>query len=159
MNIRILPALLLAFVVVMQASGQTEIVAHKSHDGTVRSFEIDGEDNFGLPPKMLDSVFRISDTSAIEFSNFGIDTLHRHRHWNNPAIGLDSLRRLYPGVVFIGFEKKRKAEIIRYPERGAGYSGVQDAADSRTGWLALLCSLAFPVVAYSIWRSERSRKS
>lgn len=163
MNISTVIAAVVLLAGSTHAFGQTKIIAHRSHDGSMESFVVDGEDNFGLPPQTIDSVARISDTSAIEFTNFGVDTVYNHRLWNNPGISLDSLRTIYPGVNFKGFENGKKKNKADIPGRGADVASSDIVRDTTPSGgiplLMLLGSMAVPMLAYGIWRTERRGKS
>ncbi|HVZ41887.1 MAG TPA: hypothetical protein VHI13_21575 [Candidatus Kapabacteria bacterium] len=144
------------------ALSQTMMIAHRSHGGTVETFSTDGQDNFGLPPRRIDSVMKLTDSTALEYSNQGNDTVLNHHYWNNPRIGVDSLRRLFPGINFIGYEEKKSSTQNGLPKRRGGRRYSLDAtagSESNRGraLLVLLGAIAIPALAYGFWRGEAKR--
>jgi hypothetical protein len=142
-------------------AGQTRLIDLRSHSGSISSFHPDGPDNFGISPEMaihIDSVQILSDTSAIEFTNRGVDTVD-HKFWNNPKISLDSLQRRYPGVKFIGFEQREHhAEIIH--RKAGSICSVDNATIRRRAFAPVVtaASLLAAVLAITFWRGEKRRR-
>ncbi|MBS1910484.1 MAG: hypothetical protein JST22_00735 [Bacteroidetes bacterium] len=141
---------------------QTMMIAHRSHSGTVETFRTSGEDNFGLPPRRIDSVMKLNDSTALEYSNQGNDTVLNHHYWNNPRIGVDSLRKLFPGINFIGYEEKKSSTRNGLPKRRGAVRYALDApagGESIRGraLLVLLGAIAVPALAYGFWRGETKR--
>ncbi len=106
---------IILIVLSLSAKSQTRRIAHKSHSGKASTYSVFGKDNFGLPSSKLDSVLKISDKKVVTYESYKyknakaiIDTLKEHYHFTNNTIGLDSLKKLYPGVKFIGFIKTNK---------------------------------------------------
>ncbi|MBI3133609.1 MAG: hypothetical protein HYZ14_02935 [Bacteroidetes bacterium] len=102
------------------AAAQTGVIAHRSHSGSMCSFNaFSMPDNLGLPPMSLDSIIWLSDTSVVEISSMGngwhriTDTVVHHPYCNNPAIGYDSLKTYYPYYVqLVGFDTTKKSEPV-----------------------------------------------
>jgi hypothetical protein len=144
------------------AFSQTGMIAHRSHSGSGASFDPRGGDGFGLPPKHIDSVVRISDTSTLEFSNYGADTVYNGNAWNDPKLSLDSLQRAFPKIRFIGFEEAEKqahAGPQPMPSRGVAAAGPPPSTGRGVLLLAILGALAIPSLAYGIWRAETRRSA
>lgn len=163
-------AIALSFVATSAAMSQTALIAHRSHGGSLQSFAAAGADNFGeVRRRFIDSVRRTSDTTAIEFSNEGVDTTYNNPYWNNPKISLDSLRKGFPGIKFIGFEKARKGATTR-ARRGRRHADAAIGTPTGT-WpndpngtdrspsLALLIGGAVASLAYGTWRAETRRRT
>jgi hypothetical protein len=143
------------------ALSQTGMIAHRSHGGSTASFDPRGGDDFGLPPKYIDSVVRISDTSTLEFSNYGADTVYNGNDWNNPKLGLDSLQRAFPKIKFVGFEEAEKQEhagLRSMPSRRVA-AAAPPAPTGNGVLLAILGIIALPSLAYGIWRAEARRSA
>ena len=92
---------------------QTKIIAHKSHSGKPNTFNINNSsDNFGLPSSYIDTIFKISDTCVLEVGWNGYERKRNivchHPCCNNPKISLDSLKKIYPNIILIGFEPGKK---------------------------------------------------
>jgi len=98
------------FILSLTAFSQTKMIAHKSHSGSLQTFTTKGAHNFGNPPMpmVIDTVKRLSDTTVARFFHDywgnNSDTIHKHPHFNNVAIALDSLQKMYPETTFIGYE-------------------------------------------------------
>ncbi len=162
-------AIALSFIATSTAMSQTALIAHRSHGGSNQSFAATGADNFGeMRRRIIDSVVRTSDTTAIEFTNEGQDTTYNNPYWNNPKISLDSLRRQFPGIKFIGFEKARKqARRVRVRKYradaaiGAPYGTRPNDPNGtdRTPLLALLIGGTTAAIAFGTWRAEMRRRT
>jgi hypothetical protein len=99
---------------------QTKLVAHRSHSGRAETFTSSGVDNFGGPPpedptasRIVTRVVRLNDSLAVEYSNSGTDTTLHHPFWNNPKIGVDSLRKAFPSISFEGYKEPVKTSKRR----------------------------------------------
>lgn len=107
----------------MVAVGQTNVIAHRSHSGKISTLRLSADDNVGLPPSKLYKVIRLSETSVVTFRSLGstrkeIDTVYHHEYFCNPQITLDSLKKIYPQIKFIGFKSKDpKTPAARKPNR------------------------------------------
>jgi hypothetical protein len=116
-------AVLLLIALIISNSGiqaQTKIIALKSHSGQMRALEFSGTDNFGLPSQTIKTITLLSDTSVvISYTTryYQNDTVYHHLYCNNPEISLDSLKKIYPEVSFIGFEKKDFKKPVSTPEK------------------------------------------
>gem|GEM_PF-4202697 len=141
---------------------QTGMIAHKSHGGGIESFAAGSGDNFGLPPHVIDSVVKMTDTSALEFSNFGVDTIYKGSNRIDPSLDADSLRRAFPTINFIGFDKKEYQSGYLPKSSGEPFS-VSASLEDESGYgdrmllLALCASAALPSLGYGIWRAEKRR--
>lgn len=98
-----------------KAIGQTKIIAHKSHSGKMINFKAKNyPDNFGLPPSSIDSIIKISETKIVEISHYPFrsrDTMKIEFStylFGYPKIPIDSIRKNYPYIKYIGFDKKKK---------------------------------------------------
>ena len=161
--------LTLLLTVAGQAIGQTKMVAHRSHSGSIETFDAAGEGNFGNPPnqqefQVLRKVVRISDSSAIEVYDLHQDTMYNHHFWNNPKIRLDSLQKMFPDISFEGFEDPKTTSQTRKHGAASRYSFARiesTKADSRRiPALALVSSAAALLVAAGAVSSRRKgRKS
>lgn len=162
-------AIALSFIATSAAMSQTALIAHRSHGGSVQSFSAAGADNFGdVRRRIIDSVVRTSDTTAIEFSNEGQDTTYNNPYWNNPKIGVDSLRKRFPEIKFIGFEKARKGVTRSRRHRRHADAAVSSpvvtrpddpTGTDRTPLLALLIGGTTAAIAYGTWRAEMRRRT
>ena len=109
-----------------ESSAQTKLVAHRSHGGSIATFVVDGADDFGNPPPYppkeeyqehlgVTRVVWLNDSSALQFSRFGQDTTVHHPYWNNPEIGVDSLRKIFPDISFEGYTETGNTSELREP--------------------------------------------
>jgi hypothetical protein len=132
--------------------GQTKLVAHRSHSGSLGTFSTKGAGNFGefIHFKRIVRVVKLTDTSAIEVSNEGLDTTRNHHYWNNPKIKVDSLRKLFPDISFEGYDRPAKPiAAVTAPVSASQPGGILS--------LALLSSTVMFLVAGGIWQSQRRR--
>jgi hypothetical protein len=143
----------------MRVSAQTKMIAHLSHSGSIESFDASGVDNFGLAPRHIDSVLRLTDTSAIEFSNYGRDTVTNPAYGNNWKIISDSLRRQFPNVKFVGFEKKKRHAELEGGCRHGSWTFTACGGHHGMLHLGLLTAAIVSVLACCLWRAERNRKA
>ena len=97
----------------LHSIGQTKRIAHKSHSGKANTFSVFGNDNFGLPAISLDSVRKVSAKQVVRYRSYGysgsrpiVDTITNDLYFSNTSISTDSLKKLFPTVKFIGFDKK-----------------------------------------------------
>ncbi|MEP7218237.1 MAG: hypothetical protein ABI876_04945 [Bacteroidota bacterium] len=166
----ILFAIAMMFAASPYAFSQTQLIAHRSHGGDNESFRAAREDGFGETAEMnyrmskkgfsigvIDTVIRLSDTSAIEISTVRRmkDTVYRDEYWNNPHIKVDSLRKLFPTISFIGFDKRKKAVA---DNRGAVREDDRMRGDIPAEYCGLmlmaLCGvIVVPGLAYGLRRS------
>jgi hypothetical protein len=166
----ILFAIATMFALPSHVFSQTQLIAHRSHGGGDESFRAEREDDFGNSPEMdyrmskrgfsigvIDTVIRLSDTSAIEISTVRRmrDTVYRDEYWNNPQIKVDSLRKLFPTISFIGFGKpKRYVDINRDSRREHAVVRDDIPAEHRGLMLMALCgAIVLPALAYGLRRS------
>ena len=115
----LLPVLsLLVGVTATPAMAQTALIAHRSHSGTIATFDAAAtNDNFGLPPSIhiTDSVLRISDTLAVLY---GQVQHYKEKHARQiqdtfsynvppaaPQTTVEKLRAQYPEAKFLGFDQ------------------------------------------------------
>lgn len=105
---------------------QTKIIAHESHGGGQASFSLEKEDCFGQPREFdyrLDSVIKHERNAVVEIYHRKekgkclncrlVDTTQQHPIFNNPEVSLDSMQRLFPDVVFVGFDKVTKEKKVK----------------------------------------------
>lgn len=95
---------------------QTELIAFKSHSGNMEYFKVDGADNLGGPAIMIDSIFKLNDSTIIEYNSYGwgnsnngpvyTDTVVNHPICKIPNVPIDSLKGIYyrSNIIFIGFD-------------------------------------------------------
>jgi len=113
----LLPVLsLLVGITATPAMAQTALIAHRSHSGTIATFDATANENFGLPPStyITDSVMRISDTLAVRYGQVHHyngrsarqtqDTLSYNVPPSAPQITVEKLRAQYPKAKFLGFD-------------------------------------------------------
>jgi hypothetical protein len=88
------------------ANAQTERISALSHSGNkdIRN----SAHTLGGPEIILeiDSIVFINDTTVMQYTNFGNHVVINHPIANDPKISLDSLKKIYPGIKLVGFEKK-----------------------------------------------------
>ena len=94
---------------------QTKMIALKSHSGDVSSTEKYVDDEFGNPRiefnLRIDSIIRISDSTVVQVSNMGRDTICHNPYLNDTTVSIQTLKYMYsPDIKFIGFEKNEKEE-------------------------------------------------
>jgi len=94
---------------------QTKKIAHRSHSGKNSTFKpFNYSDNFGLPSRDIDSIIKISDKKIVEVPTFPQyykrDTINIKDYYmfKNPKISMDSIRKKYPDIKFVGFDKPKK---------------------------------------------------
>jgi hypothetical protein len=117
--------LLITFIALnLSIFGQTKIIALKSHSGNSEFLENETDGNFGISPVRLDSVVKIGPNCIVEIDNRGgRDTVFEHPSFLNPNITLDELKKQYPRIKFVGFEKdwKESNGLKRKPHKGSLY--------------------------------------
>ncbi|TND01483.1 MAG: hypothetical protein FD123_4254 [Bacteroidetes bacterium] len=150
----------------ISASAQTKRIAHKSHSGSDITFTNAGPDEFGDPGPMtrLDSVFRINDSTVVTVSAMiwppgpnQRDTMVRHPYFNDPKIGVDSLRKIYPKVVFVGFDNKQnpgdKPKKVKRNSASPVFPGAAEPGSGNTLLILLVSSLAVAIVFFT-WKKQ-----
>jgi hypothetical protein len=113
MKLTKLIALVVLLMISLQAFCQTKLIAHRSHSGKIGTFRItNSADNFGLPSEKIDSIIKISNTKILEISNRGNrgtfkikDHPYFKFYFKNPQGSIDSLKKVYPKIKFVDFEK------------------------------------------------------
>lgn len=164
---RYLLAAALLLITGSRAFSQTALVAHRSHSGSDAAFTFLGADNFGNPPSMpppppaIDTVIKVSDTSVIICTGGERLSSVRHPVWCNPRMTREGLQKLYPGIVFIGYDPPKKTgrrvrKCKPVSEMIAPASAPRTAFE-HAGGLALAAMIAVPLVAAGIRRSHRRR--
>lgn len=117
--------LLVAFIAAtLSIFGQTKIIALKSHSGNLESLKNETDGNFGISPVRLDSVVKIGPNCIVEIDNRGgRDTVFKHPSFLNSKITLEELKKQYPRIKFVGFEKdwKESNGLKRKPHKGSLY--------------------------------------
>lgn len=93
-------------LVALNASGQTKLIALKSHSGELSALKNETDGNFGIVPARLDSVIKIGPSCVVEINNHGFrDTIYEHPYFLNPDVSLNQLKKLFPRIHFVGFDK------------------------------------------------------
>jgi hypothetical protein len=144
-------ALLLAAC--LGATAQTTLIEHKSHSGTAASFSPDRSASYGFGemPQMsvrtILKVIRLSDTTAVEVTSGGADTVFHHPIWNRPNVTVDSLRGAFPEISFEGWEET--TDTVSSLER--------PGSPSSTRMLAMLGTAAGAVLVGAIAITKRGR--
>jgi hypothetical protein len=117
--------LLITFITLnLSIFGQTKIIALKSHSGDSEFLNNETDGNFGISPVRLDSVVKIGPKCIVEIDNFGgRDTIFEHPAFLNPNITLEELKKQYPRIKFVGFEKdwKESNGLKTKPRKGSLY--------------------------------------
>ena len=91
---------------------QTKLIHHRSHSGSLASFDASSPGNFGLPFDIeVQQVIWYSDSMVVEVAKFGPqelrDTFYVHPLYLEQSISLDSIKQLLgPAVEFMDFEKR-----------------------------------------------------
>ncbi|MEO5929670.1 MAG: hypothetical protein ABIR47_07045 [Candidatus Kapaibacterium sp.] len=112
----------------------------------------------------IDTVIMLPDRSVIEIGSLKMgtglgsitrDTLNSVRYWNNPRITIDSLHKLFPAIIFIGFEKRKKhADNGVGSQRDNTVAQADIPAEHRGLMLMALCgAIVVPALAYGLRRS------
>jgi hypothetical protein len=118
---------LLTFCALLFATGifaQTKYIAFKSHSGDMNFFfaDLQPDDDFGLPSNQIMKIKKINDSTVIEYAiDYGssktiTDTVTNQIYCSDPNIGLDSLKKIYQGVEFEGFEKSKSQSVEKKAE-------------------------------------------
>lgn len=100
------------------------MIALKSHSGDSKSLSSETDGNFGISPVRLDSVVKIGPKCIVEIDNYGgRDTIYEHPAFLNPNITLEELKKQYPRIKFVGFEKdwKESNGLKTKPRKGSLY--------------------------------------
>lgn len=116
--------LLTCITLTLSIFGQTKIIALKSHSGDSESNNFESDGNFGIAPTRLDSVVKIGPKCIVEIDNYGgRDTVYVHPAFLNPNITLEELKKQYPRIKFVGFEKdwKESNGLKIKPRKGSLY--------------------------------------
>lgn len=88
-------------------SAQTKMIALKSHSGDMTALKNEKDGNFGIAPTRLDSVVKIGANCVVEINNYGFrDTVYEHPYFLNPNVSLIELKRQFPRIHFVGFDKE-----------------------------------------------------
>ena len=154
---------------IVTTSAQTKIIALKSHSGNIKELSLNGSDDFGkLAEDRLKRVTRLSDTSAEEV--YGIPgsndndvqrIVYHHMFYNNPAISVDSLRRIYPGVWFFGFDKQAPIKMPKLQpikkKFGLSIFFPFDNNDNNTSLFGLGIFIFTVVLAFIMWKNQQKR--
>lgn len=188
MNIKYTITLFFIVVLSLKLFGQTKLIAHKSHSGSMEGFSINTVDNFGLgePYISLQKAIKLEDGRVIIAKISGqldwinknvhsidkttflknviehngtIDTLSQHPVWNNPNIGIDSLKVLYGNEIeYIGFDKAIKKTQKEVKRKKANAPLVLPPSSSNpNGNLPLLIiaiSLLMIIMIFYNWRKK-----
>ena len=149
------------------ATAQTKMVAHRSHSGSIETFDINGPGNFGETEEMrreaarggILKVIRLSDTSSIQVYKDLNDTTYNFQPWNRPGVDLNWLHHWYPEIIFEGFDSTNNKSQSGLLQELPLHASVAPA-DSRCGangvvTLGLLSGAAGLLVAGGIWTSRR----
>lgn len=92
----------------IKSTAQTELIAFKSHIGSMAYFKTSGVDNLRAPPRIMYSIIFISDSTIIEYSSWDLqgrddlaisDTVVNHPICKVPKTSLDSLKGIYYRIV------------------------------------------------------------
>lgn len=149
-------------------SAQTKIIAHESHGGNASAFSLEKEDNFGLPRNFdyqLDSVIRYKKNAVIEVYHMGkciscrlVDTTKQHPIFNDPQVSLDSMQKLFPEVVFVGFGKTKKTNFkASFNPSFASVDNIQK--HQGTQQLIKLVMLLFVLLSILLWKQAKVGKN
>jgi hypothetical protein len=158
-------------LLLFNTTAQTKIIAHKSHSGTSEAFSASDDDNFGLSPEFqsrLDTVIKLTNNRVIEIFHIPayenseriVDTMTNHPVFNNPEVSLDSMKKRYPNVEFIGFDqpvktqKKSKKHRARASLSNMSFSNENTNGGSGTMMLTGISLLLFMIIALLLWRSQ-----
>lgn len=114
---------------------QTDLIAHKSHSGTMDIVHFGSSDGgFGLPSFLLDSIVKINDSTAVEFLRlweddrlYRTDTIVNHPYCLADSVELSQLLK-YKSIKVIGFDNKtdstskikRKEKSVKDGEKTLG---------------------------------------
>lgn len=118
----ILTSLVIAFAIQL-SFGQTDVIALKSHSGTLDQLD-SKEGNFGLPPREVDSIIYIGQGCIVEVSHhfqpyYERDTMCDNYLMKEYDYDVTELKKMYPAhVKFVNFEmreKEQKQERKRRP--------------------------------------------
>lgn len=107
---------------VLSASAQTAIIAHKSHSGGAIDFFVDPSTNFGEPGPQLIQIVRVDDSTYIEvyhsFSGMTYhDTVRKNSPFRNYNKDVDSIYQLdyYKHIEYINLKTTSDAERVKAP--------------------------------------------
>ncbi|TND01484.1 MAG: hypothetical protein FD123_4255 [Bacteroidetes bacterium] len=155
------PGLFLFLLLSQVLVAQTKRIAHKSHSGSDAAFSNAGHDDFGNPPPRADTLIWINDSTVVQVDRWyrSRDTIVNHHYFQDPKVSLDSLKKIYPRTVFVGFENKKapgKKEKNVKRNSACINRGVSDEPGNTTGLLVLILVAGTAVAAWT-WKSERSK--
>jgi hypothetical protein len=159
------------FLLLFNTTAQTKIIAHKSHSGTSEGFSASDDDNFGLPSQFrsrLDTVIKLTNNRVIEIfhipafenSERVVDTMTNHPVFNNPEVSLDSMKKRYPNVEFIGFDQPTKTPKKSKKHRARASLSIMSFSDENTNEgsgvriLTGLSLLLFMIITLLLWKSQ-----
>jgi hypothetical protein len=126
------------------ANAQTERISALSHSGN-KDIK-NSAHTLGGPEIILeiDSIVFINDSTVMQYTNFGDHVVINHPIANDPKISLDSLKKIYPGIKLVGFEKKTyKSGMLK-----------MSAGNGKTAWPYILLASG---LAAAWWFSRRKR--
>lgn len=157
-------------LLLFNTTAQTKIIAHKSHSGTSGDFSVsDYDDNLGLSLEFklqLDTVIKLTNNSVIEIFHLPhnnseriVDTMTNHPVFNNPEVSLDSMKKRYPSVEFIGFDTPTKTQKKSKKQRmrASLYMSFSDESTNKGSGLTILKGISlllFVVTALLLWRNQ-----
>jgi hypothetical protein len=128
----------------ISANAQTERISALSHGGN-KDIK-NSAHTLGGPEITLeiDSIVFINDTTVMQYTNFGNHVVINHPIANDPKISLDSLKKIYPGIKLVGFEKKTyKSGMLK-----------MSSGNGKTAWPYILLASG---LAAAWWFSRRKR--
>lgn len=128
----------------VSANAQTERISALSHSGN-KDIK-NSAHTLGGPEIILliDSIVFINDSTVMQYTNMGNHVIHAHPIANDPKVSLDSLKKLYPGIKLVGFEKKTyKSEMLKMSTAKSG---------AALPYILLTCG-----IAAAWWFSSRNR--
>ena len=169
--------IIFSFLLCCNSYAQTKIIALKSHSGNIKELSLNGSDDFGnagMPMHYYDTklrlkrVTKLSDTSAEE--EYGVPgsndkdekkIVYHHYNYNNPFITVDSLRKIYPGVWFSGFDKKApvKTQKLQPVKKKSGllFFFPSDNDDNNRLLFGLGIFIFTAALAFFMWKNQKKR--
>ncbi len=116
MRLLIITCIIICIIFKNNTNAQTAAIFHKSHSGSAATVPTVVDGGFGeyTPPYTLLKVIKINDSMAvkvtmqtyIEGTPLVFDTLRGHSHFLNSKIKFEDLKKMYPEVIFEGYETK-----------------------------------------------------
>ncbi len=166
MRLLIITCIIIFSIFKNNANAQTAAIFHKSHSGSAATVPTVVDGGFGdyNPPYILLKVIKINDSMAVKVTMqtyiqgtpLVFDTLRGHSHFLNSKIKFEDLKKMYPEVIFEGYETKgikaRNKNAAKTAKKQGLAKGLASSRSVALGVSAIL--LLCGMMAYVQYRQQ-----